>query len=67
MRTSWCPSSTTERSRTVVRTQDGDAQVERFVDFVYQSIKDPAGAVTGIFVEGVDVTDRTLASLPAGL
>ncbi len=49
-------------ARYVVRTQDGNADVERFVDFVYQPIKDSVGAVTGIFVEGVDVTDRTLAS-----
>jgi len=31
---------------------------ERYVDFVYQPIRDAAGAVTGIFVEGSDVTDR---------
>src|SRR3984957_13427852 len=30
----------------------------RFLDFVYQPIKDSAGNVTGIFVEGMDVTDR---------
>ncbi len=34
---------------------------ERFIDFVYQPIQDDDGAVTGIFVEGADVTDRTLA------
>ena len=34
---------------------------ERFLDFVYQPMKDPEGAVTGIFVVGVDVTDRTVA------
>ena len=31
---------------------------ERLVDFVYQPIKDESGQVTGIFVEGADVTDR---------
>jgi PAS domain S-box-containing protein len=31
---------------------------ERYVDFVYQPITDARGAVTGIFVEGVDVTER---------
>lgn len=35
----------------------------RYVDFVYQPIQDPAGAVTGIFVVGSDVTDRVVASL----
>jgi PAS domain S-box-containing protein len=34
---------------------------ERYVDFVYQPIKDDGGRVTGIFVEGVDVTERMRA------
>jgi PAS domain S-box-containing protein len=34
---------------------------QRFVDFVYQPIKDLGGAVTGIFVLGADVTLRTQA------
>ena len=33
---------------------------DRYVDFVYQPIRDGANAVSGIFVEGVDVTERTL-------
>lgn len=32
---------------------------ERILDFIYQPIADGAGTVTGIFVEGTDVTDRT--------
>jgi len=32
-----------------------------FVDFVYQPIRDAAGVVTGIFVEGSDVTEVTRA------
>ncbi|MDD2859850.1 MAG: PAS domain S-box protein [Acidiphilium sp.] len=36
---------------------------DRYVDFVYQPMTDPAGAVTGIFVSGVDVTDRMRAQL----
>ena len=39
---------------------DGAAS-ERFVDFVYQPIKDADGRVTGIFVVGADVTERTRA------
>ena len=39
------------------RTAGGPAET-RFLDFVYQPIKDEAGKVTSIFVEGVDVTDR---------
>jgi signal transduction histidine kinase/CheY-like chemotaxis protein len=31
---------------------------ERFIDFVYQPIRGPAGVVEGIFVEGSDVTMR---------
>jgi signal transduction histidine kinase len=35
---------------------------QRFLDFVYQPIKDATGRVVGIFVEGADVTARTLAT-----
>ena len=34
---------------------------DRFVDFVYQPVTDESGAVTGIFVEGFDVTERVRA------
>ena len=34
----------------------GAAPELRYVDFVYQPIRDATGAVTGIFVEGIDVT-----------
>jgi signal transduction histidine kinase/ActR/RegA family two-component response regulator len=34
---------------------------ERYVDFVYQPITDPDGAVSGILVQGVDVTSRAVA------
>ncbi len=34
---------------------------ERFVDFVCQPVSDGAGSVSGIFVDGVDVTDRVRA------
>jgi signal transduction histidine kinase/CheY-like chemotaxis protein len=36
---------------------DAPAQL-RYVDFVFQPIRNAAGAVHGIFVEGVDVTER---------
>lgn len=32
---------------------------ERFLDFVYRPVQDEQGQVTGVFVEGVDVTERT--------
>ncbi|MEO6799769.1 MAG: PAS domain-containing protein [Rhodanobacter sp.] len=39
-----------------------DAPVsQRYLDFVYQPIKNAAGEVTGIFVEGIDVTERAMA------
>ena len=34
---------------------------ERYVDFVLQPVRDTAGTVTGIFIEGVDVTERMRA------
>ena len=34
---------------------------DRFVDFVYQPLLDATGEVIGIFADGVDVTDRTVA------
>ncbi|NEX62575.1 hybrid sensor histidine kinase/response regulator [Noviherbaspirillum galbum] len=42
------------------RERDGPLE-ERFLDFVYQPIRDAQGAVTGIFAEGSDVTERKQA------
>ncbi|WP_194723208.1 ATP-binding protein [Noviherbaspirillum malthae] len=39
----------------------GSAAAVRYIDFIYQPVKDAAGAVSGIFVEGYDVTERKLA------
>ncbi|MCJ8518468.1 PAS domain S-box-containing protein [Pseudorhizobium tarimense] len=39
----------------LLRSSD-EAPEERFLDFVYQPIRDASGAVTGIFVQGHDVT-----------
>jgi len=40
----------------------GDRQpVERYLDLTYQPIRDGDGAISGIFVSGVDATDRILA------
>ena len=41
-------------------TPDSPAQ-KRLVDFVYEPIRDSSGVVSGIFVEGSDVTDRAAA------
>lgn len=42
------------------RQLDGPPE-ERFVDFIYQPIREADGQVTGIFVEGFDVTDAKRA------
>jgi PAS domain S-box-containing protein len=42
--------------------RDGGEPVLRYLDFVYEPTRDEAGRVTGIFVEGHDVTERTLAT-----
>ncbi len=47
--------------RFVSHARPNGAEDERFLDFVYQPMRDATGAVTGIFVVGVDVTDRTRA------
>ena len=45
-----------------VQPTPGGPVRERFLDFVYQPIRDASGVITGIFVEGADVTERTLAA-----
>ena len=42
----------------VLQREPGGPLESRFVDFVYQPIKDESGNVTSIFVEGVDTTER---------
>ncbi len=44
---------------------DPQGSQERFVDFVYHPITDAVGAVSGIFVQGVDVTERMLGDAVA--
>ncbi len=44
-----------------VQPEPGGPVDHRFLDFVYQPIRDFEGTVTSIFVEGVDVTDREIA------
>jgi PAS domain S-box-containing protein len=38
------------------------APERRLLDFIYQPVRDTTGAVTGIFVEGTDVTERERAT-----
>jgi signal transduction histidine kinase len=44
-----------------LRRAAGQPEEERVQDFVYQPLLDAAGQVTGIFVEGQDVTERARA------
>lgn len=41
-----------------IRPEPDGPSEEHYLDFVYQPIRDRDGAITGIFVEGYDVTDR---------
>ena len=54
---------TATASKLTLQSPADGAEVELYLDFVYQPIFDDDGAVTGIFVEGVDVTDRALAEI----
>ena len=42
---------------------NGTPLERRYISFVYQPIKNPAGEVTGIFAEGIDVTANTRAEV----
>jgi signal transduction histidine kinase/CheY-like chemotaxis protein len=44
------------------RSDDPSTLQLRYLDFVYQPVLDGKGEVTGIFVEGSDVTDRVLTT-----
>jgi PAS domain S-box-containing protein len=44
--------------RIVLQRTPGGIEETRYLDFVYQPIKDESGNVTSIFVEGLDVTER---------
>jgi signal transduction histidine kinase/CheY-like chemotaxis protein len=52
---------TANGAKYAVQTIPGGPATERYVDFVFQPIKDAIGAITGIFVVGADVTERALA------
>jgi len=50
------------REMPILLRRQPDAPLEkRFVSFIFQPIRDHRGAVSGIFVEGSDVTDAVLA------
>ncbi|MEX2431412.1 MAG: PAS domain S-box protein, partial [Dehalococcoidia bacterium] len=47
--------------RLMLQRQPSGPSEERFVDFVFQPLRDPDGSIAGIFVQGVDLTDRSRA------
>ena len=51
------PFTATGAKINLLNPESGELE-ERFLDFVYQPIRNAAGAIDGIFVEGADVTDR---------
>ncbi|WP_298671156.1 PAS domain S-box protein [uncultured Sphingomonas sp.] len=57
VRTSGQPYSDSGAQVILRRQRDAEPEV-RYVDFVFQPITDTTGAVTSIFVQGTDVTDR---------
>lgn len=48
-------------ARLMLRPAPEGPLLERYVDFVYQPVTEPDGKVSGIFVEGYDVTERVHA------
>ena len=44
-----------------LRASDSDALQTRYLDFIYQPMRGEEGAVVGILVHGVDVTERRLS------
>ena len=47
--------------KVVLKGKSKNTQDERFVNFIYQPIKEQDGSVTGIFVHGVDITEQVIA------
>src|ERR1700712_2500280 len=45
----------------VLNRLPGAPAEQRYVDFVYQPVRNEAGEVIGIFIQGTDVTDRLIA------
>lgn len=44
-----------------IQRSPGAAHEQRFLDLIYQPVRDPSGKVVGIFVEGADVTEGIVA------
>jgi len=51
-----------QSSRFVLRTSEGQPEEERFLDFVYQPLREPDNTVSGVLVLGVDITESKRAA-----
>ncbi|WP_156116616.1 PAS domain S-box protein [Massilia sp. 9096] len=51
--------------RMLLRSADGAPLEEHFLDLVCLAVREPDGAVSGVLVHGIDVTERTRANLLA--
>ena len=54
-------SFTSGEMRTMLRREPDRPLEERYVEFVLQTLKDPDGSVSGILVQGIDLTERKRA------
>jgi PAS domain S-box-containing protein len=52
---------TGQSSRFVPRTAEGQPEEERFLDFVYQPLREPDNSISGVLVLGVDITESKRA------
>ena|GEM_PF-1164014 len=52
-----------ESAKYLMKVGDDAPTVELYVDFVFQPLRDIHGNVEGIFVEGIDTTDRVVAQM----
>lgn len=44
--------------RVLLKSQKDGTMEEHYMNFVYQPIRDPEGSITGVFAQGVDITER---------
>ena len=54
---------TADGAKYAMQADPGGPVDEPYVDFVFQPIRDAEGNVSGILVQGVDVTDRVLTEV----
>ena len=47
---------------TILQARPHEPPQQRFLDFVYQPLRDQSGQVTGVLVQGIDVTERVAAA-----